>query len=228
MELWQQMLRQSVDSGKDLVERFGFDKDLADRLNSLFHTRINPYYLSLIRYPGDPIWLQCVPDARELLEDGFPDDPLALVALGRAEKSTTNAWSIPRSPATYSKHVNVPMRTVPAAQSQPNLGPKTRNRSARRDTAARKKATAEFIFIVGRFEPKLVRNTLPEPLTARDTPLLLLSKQRKELPTASITPPEIAATGADAPMARKKSSRASTRLPAAVLFITSGLPPLLE
>jgi lysine 2,3-aminomutase len=70
------MLRQSVDSGKDLVERFGFDKDLADKLNSLFHTRINPYYLSLIRYPGDPIWLQCMPDARELADDGLPTDPL--------------------------------------------------------------------------------------------------------------------------------------------------------
>jgi lysine 2,3-aminomutase len=77
MELWQEMLRQSVDSGKDLVERFGFDKDLADRLNSLFHTRINPYYLSLIRYPGDPIWLQCIPDVRELEDDGLPEDPLA-------------------------------------------------------------------------------------------------------------------------------------------------------
>jgi lysine 2,3-aminomutase len=55
MELWQEMLRASVDSGKDLVERFNFDKDLADKLNALFHIRINPYYLSLIRYPGDPI-----------------------------------------------------------------------------------------------------------------------------------------------------------------------------
>ncbi|MFI5252659.1 MAG: KamA family radical SAM protein [Bacteroidota bacterium] len=77
MELWQEMLRQSVDSGKDLVERFGFDKELAERLNTLFHTRINPYYLSLIRYPGDPIWLQCIPDAKELIEDGMPEDPLA-------------------------------------------------------------------------------------------------------------------------------------------------------
>jgi len=70
-------LRQSVDSGKDLVERFGFDKELADRLNKLFHIRINPYYLSLIRHPGDPIWLQCIPDSRELDEDGLPEDPLA-------------------------------------------------------------------------------------------------------------------------------------------------------
>ena len=77
MELWQEMLRQSVDSAKDLVERFGFDKDLAERLNTLFHTRINPYYLSLIRTPGDPIWRQCIPDAKELQDDGFPEDPLA-------------------------------------------------------------------------------------------------------------------------------------------------------
>lgn len=77
MEPWQEIMRQSTDSAKDLVERFGFDKELAERLNKLFHIRINPYYLGLIRYPGDPIWLQCIPDARELEEDGLPVDPLA-------------------------------------------------------------------------------------------------------------------------------------------------------
>ncbi|HWP83274.1 MAG TPA: KamA family radical SAM protein [Bacteroidota bacterium] len=76
MELWQEMLRQSIDSGKDLVERFGFDKELAERLNKLFHIRINPYYLSLIRYPGDPIWNQCIPDAIELEDQSAPEDPL--------------------------------------------------------------------------------------------------------------------------------------------------------
>ena len=76
MELWQEMLRQSVDSGKDLVERFGFDPKLAEKLNTLFHIRVNPYYLSLIRYPGDPIWLQCVPDRVELEDDSAPEDPL--------------------------------------------------------------------------------------------------------------------------------------------------------
>mgnify|MGYP001569116241 CR=1 FL=1 len=76
MELWQEMLRASIDSGKDLVERFGFEKELAEKLNSLFHIRINPYYLSLIRYPGDPIWKQCIPDAEELLDDDSPLDPL--------------------------------------------------------------------------------------------------------------------------------------------------------
>lgn len=77
MELWQEMLRKSVDSSKDLVERFGFDNALAERLNKLFHIRINPYYLSLIRYPGDPIWIQCIPSEKELENNGFPEDPLA-------------------------------------------------------------------------------------------------------------------------------------------------------
>lgn len=76
MELWQEMLRQSVDSGKDLIDRFGFDPALAERLNKLFHIRVNPYYLSLIRYPGDPIWLQCIPDKVELEDDNAPEDPL--------------------------------------------------------------------------------------------------------------------------------------------------------
>ncbi len=76
MELWQEMLRQSVDSGKDLIDRFGFDAELAERLNKLFHIRVNPYYLSLIRYPGDPIWLQCIPDKVELEDDNAPEDPL--------------------------------------------------------------------------------------------------------------------------------------------------------
>ena len=76
MELWQEMLRQSVDSAKDLVERFGFDKEVAEKLNKFFHIRINPYYLSLIRYPGDPIWHQCIPDAIELQDEKAPEDPL--------------------------------------------------------------------------------------------------------------------------------------------------------
>jgi lysine 2,3-aminomutase len=76
MELWQELLRRSVDSARDLIERFAFPAEKADALNKLFHIRINPYYLSLIRYPGDPIWLQCIPDDKELEDDGLPEDPL--------------------------------------------------------------------------------------------------------------------------------------------------------
>ncbi|MDA0987357.1 MAG: KamA family radical SAM protein [Bacteroidetes bacterium] len=76
MEQWQRMLRKSIDSSDDLVKNFGFDIKLANELNDLFHTRINPYYLSLIRFKGDPIWLQCIPDIKELADDDLPLDPL--------------------------------------------------------------------------------------------------------------------------------------------------------
>src|SRR3989339_2258283 len=76
MELWQQMVRDSVHSVDQLVEKFGIDRIVAEGLDEFFQARINPYYLGLIRYPGDPIWKQCVPDKAELDDlDGF-EDPL--------------------------------------------------------------------------------------------------------------------------------------------------------
>ncbi|MCC6866305.1 MAG: KamA family radical SAM protein [Ignavibacteria bacterium] len=76
MELWQQLLKQSVSSVDQLVEKFGIKKEVAERLDDFFQARINPYYLSLIRYPGDPIWLQAVPDEVELYDIDAPEDPL--------------------------------------------------------------------------------------------------------------------------------------------------------
>lgn len=76
MELWQQLLKQSVSSVDQLVDKFGINKEVAERLDDFFQARINPYYLSLIRYPGDPIWLQAVPDEVELYDIDAPEDPL--------------------------------------------------------------------------------------------------------------------------------------------------------
>jgi lysine 2,3-aminomutase len=76
MELWQQMIRDSVHSVDQLVEKFSIDRKVAEGLDEFFQARINPYYLSLIRYSGDPIWKQCVPDKAELDDiEGF-EDPL--------------------------------------------------------------------------------------------------------------------------------------------------------
>ncbi|MCL4547441.1 MAG: KamA family radical SAM protein [Bacteroidetes bacterium] len=76
MELWQQMIRDSVHTVDQLVEKFNIDRTVAEGLDEFFQARINPYYLSLIRYPGDPIWRQCVPDKEELDDlEGF-EDPL--------------------------------------------------------------------------------------------------------------------------------------------------------
>ncbi len=76
MELWQEMIRNSVSSIDHLVEKFSIERETATKLDEFFQARINPYYLSLIRYPGDPIWLQCVPDIAELEDIDSPEDPL--------------------------------------------------------------------------------------------------------------------------------------------------------
>ncbi|GBD87583.1 L-lysine 2,3-aminomutase [bacterium BMS3Abin03] len=76
MEQWQKMIRDSVHTVDQLVENFGINRKAAQELDEFFQARINPYYLSLIRYPGDPIWLQCVPDKIELEDFKAEDDPL--------------------------------------------------------------------------------------------------------------------------------------------------------
>lgn len=76
MELWQELLRQSIESAEEFAEIFGVDKDIMARIIEKYPARINPYYLSLIRYRGDPIWLQCFPDIQELADEDAPEDPL--------------------------------------------------------------------------------------------------------------------------------------------------------
>jgi len=76
MELWQEMVRDSVHTVDQVVEKFGIDRKTAEDLDEFFQARINPYYLSLIRYPGDPIWLQCVPAKVELEDFDAEEDPL--------------------------------------------------------------------------------------------------------------------------------------------------------
>lgn len=76
MELWQQLIRDSIHSVDQLVEKFDLPRKDAEALDEFFQARINPYYLSLIRYPKDPIWLQCVPDRIELEDFDAEEDPL--------------------------------------------------------------------------------------------------------------------------------------------------------
>ena len=76
MELWQQMIRDSIHTVDQLVEKFNLDRSVAKQLDGFFQARINPYYLSLIRHQGDPIWRQCVPDKDELDDLDGPEDPL--------------------------------------------------------------------------------------------------------------------------------------------------------
>ena len=77
MEEWKRLVRDTVNTPEKLAAIFDIDIDEIRRVHEVFPIRINPYYLSLIEEPGDPIWKQVIPDAKELIRTGFEeDDPL--------------------------------------------------------------------------------------------------------------------------------------------------------
>ena len=77
MEKWQRSLADALCDPDELALRFGLDREMVRRVAERFPFRIPRGYLSLIRAKGDPIYLQCVPDPRELDDDpALLDDPL--------------------------------------------------------------------------------------------------------------------------------------------------------
>ena len=77
MERWQQSLLRSDDALRRTARRLGVPEERIRRVAASFRVRVTPYYLSLIREVGDPIYLQCFPDERELADDpALLDDPL--------------------------------------------------------------------------------------------------------------------------------------------------------
>jgi lysine 2,3-aminomutase len=76
MEKWEKSLERSVTSPEELSGLFRVTvAPLADVIWR-YPMRITPYYLGLIKSPGDAIWRQCVPDAAELEDLSQCDDPL--------------------------------------------------------------------------------------------------------------------------------------------------------
>ncbi len=75
-EAWQESLANSIVSVTQLAERFEVDVTALEAVTARYPFRITPYYYSLIREVGDPIWRQCVPDPAELNDAGLID-PLA-------------------------------------------------------------------------------------------------------------------------------------------------------
>lgn len=77
MENWRKILARSLTDPDELARRFGVPAEPLRRAAAAGRFRISPRYLSLIEYPGDPLYRQCVPDEREL--DTCPElleDPL--------------------------------------------------------------------------------------------------------------------------------------------------------
>ena len=73
---WKALLAACVTDPMQLAERFGVNPDRLAAAIRRFPMRINPYYFSLIRWPGDAIWRQAVPDPAELTDAAGTADPL--------------------------------------------------------------------------------------------------------------------------------------------------------
>ncbi|MFA7383657.1 MAG: KamA family radical SAM protein [Desulfurivibrionaceae bacterium] len=73
---WQRLLTRSITTPEQLGRHFGHDFSVLAPVIEQFPMRINPYYLGLIKAPGDPLWRQAVPDPRELDDRVCLVDPL--------------------------------------------------------------------------------------------------------------------------------------------------------
>src|SRR4030067_718103 len=76
MDLWQKILSERITEPKQLACHVSIDPDSLRPVVARYPLRITRTYLSLIREMDDPIWRQCIPDPRELEQDGLLIDPL--------------------------------------------------------------------------------------------------------------------------------------------------------
>jgi len=73
---WKRLLSKSIVSLDALPEPPRANREKLQRVVARYPMRINPYYLGLIEAENDPIYRQCMPDVRELDDDGAVADPL--------------------------------------------------------------------------------------------------------------------------------------------------------
>ncbi len=77
-EEWQRQLKHSIRTPEELAERFDLDVEKLRNVCRKFPVFITPYYLSLIKEKGDPIYRQIIPDEQELdNKELLYTDPLA-------------------------------------------------------------------------------------------------------------------------------------------------------
>jgi len=76
MELWQEILQNSITTADDLHKHLDCDSNALQDVIANFPMRINRYFLNLINFPGDPMWKQAVPHISELRDEVCTEDPL--------------------------------------------------------------------------------------------------------------------------------------------------------
>ncbi len=77
METWQKILQKSITKPEEIAEKFNIPLEEIEKIKQEFDIKITPYYMSLIKDKGDPIYKQVIPDIRELEDHGLFNDPLA-------------------------------------------------------------------------------------------------------------------------------------------------------
>lgn len=77
MERWRKILRDSVNSAQVIAKKFNIPLEEVQAIERKFNIKITPYYLSLIKEKGDPIYRQVVPDRLELEDSELFEDPLS-------------------------------------------------------------------------------------------------------------------------------------------------------
>lgn len=77
METWQKILQKSITKPEEIAEKFYIPLEEIEKIKQEFDIKITPYYMSLIKDKGDPIYKQVIPDIRELEDHGLFNDPLA-------------------------------------------------------------------------------------------------------------------------------------------------------
>ncbi|MCK5341261.1 MAG: KamA family radical SAM protein [Desulfobulbaceae bacterium] len=73
---WKQILCQSITTPDALPTSIEIDRAPLQKVIARYPMRINPYYLGLIKEKDDPVYKQCVPDLREIVNEAGFDDPL--------------------------------------------------------------------------------------------------------------------------------------------------------
>lgn len=77
MEEWQLILKGSLKTPEEIARTFDLELEMVKKVARQFKIQITPYYASLIKEKGDPIYRQIAPDAEELNEESGVMDPLS-------------------------------------------------------------------------------------------------------------------------------------------------------
>lgn len=75
--VWQKQVTDSIVDVDRLAEVLPVDRQAVAETAAVYPLRITPYFLSLIRQAGDPLWRQVIPDRAELADRTGLADPLA-------------------------------------------------------------------------------------------------------------------------------------------------------